>query len=242
MPTPILGLPYPTSADTADVPRDIKALADAVDPLGVVPVGALMLWPTAAAPAAWLLCDGHQVLAADYPKLAAVLGSAGGQITLPNFTDRFPVGPGASPVLGSGGNASNVLGVNQLPAHNHPVTDPGHTHGVGQAGGHGHSLNITNANVVDPQHVFAVAGGVAYTGLTNVTLGSTFILPTSTADYWHGEQGGHGHIGSTAVAIGDHAHALGTNGTGISTQNAGAGGAIENRPPFLVVNFIIRAL
>jgi microcystin-dependent protein len=242
MPTPILGLPYPVSADTADVPRDIKALADALDPVGTVPVGALMLWPTAISPVAWLLCDGHQVLASDYPKLAAVLGSAGGQITLPNFADRFPIGPGQTPVLGAGGVAANVLALNQLPAHNHAVTDPGHTHAMAIAGNHGHNLNISSSDVVDPAHRFAVAGGVAYTGLTNVTLGSTFILPTSTADNWHGEVGSHGHIGSTAQAAGDHAHAVTATVSGISTQNAGAGAAVENRPPFLAVNFIIRAL
>jgi microcystin-dependent protein len=75
-----------------------------------------------------------------------------------------------------------------------------------------------------------------------VTLGSTFILPTSTADNWHGEVGSHGHIGSTAQAAGDHAHAVTATVSGISTQNAGAGAAVENRPPFLAVNFIIRAL
>src|SRR4051812_35223478 len=53
MPTPILGLPYPTDDDLAQVPRDIKALADAIDPLGVLPVGALCMWPTAAAPTGW---------------------------------------------------------------------------------------------------------------------------------------------------------------------------------------------
>lgn len=244
MPTPILSLPYPSSADTADVPRDIKALADAVDPLGVVPTGALMLWPTDVAPTGWLLCNGGQVNAATYPKLAAVLGSAAGVITLPDFTDRFPVGTGASAVLGAGGANAVALATNQLPVHNHVVTDPTHTHTEQAAGYHGHSLNIAGANVVDPAHVFPVAGGVVPTwpaaGPYQQVGGQH--LPASTADSWHGEVGSHGHDGSTAIADGQHSHVVNPIGSGISIQNTGAGATHENRPAFRAINFIIRAV
>jgi microcystin-dependent protein len=234
MPTPILGLPYPTDSDLAHVPRDLKALADAIDPLGVVPVGGLCLWPTAIAPAAWLICDGHQVLAADYPKLSAVLGSAGGQITLPNLSDRFPCGPGANPLLGSGGAATVALGDTNVPPHAHSVAL-----GTNNTGTHGHALSIAGANVVDPAHVFAVAGGVTYANLANA--GPGVIVPISTADTWHGESGNHGHIGSTATPDGAHTHTVNGN-TGAYGGSGGGAVAHENRPPFLAVNFIIRAL
>lgn len=244
MPTPILTLPYPSSADTADVPRDIKALADAIDPLGTVPTGALMLWPTDIAPTGWLLCKGAQVNAATYPKLAAVLGSAAGVITLPDFTDRFPIGTGASPVLDAGGANAVAIDVTQLPAHSHVVTDPTHTHSEQATGYHGHSLSISNANVVDPAHAFAVAGGVVAlwppAGPYQQVGGQH--IPGSTADSWHGEGGSHGHIGSVAVGDGDHTHVINPAGSGISIQNTGAGATHENRPAFRAINFIIRAV
>ena len=87
-----LQLPYPTPDDTVDVPRDVKALADKIDPLGVVPIGSFMMWPTGVAPLNWLLMQGQQIDAAMYPALANVLGSSAGKITIPDMRDVFPVG------------------------------------------------------------------------------------------------------------------------------------------------------
>jgi microcystin-dependent protein len=235
--TPTLQLPYPESTDTANVPRDIKALADAMDPLGVAPVGAMFMWPAATAPAdvdgtgraLWLLMLGQALPAATYPKLAALLGSAGGNVTIPNMRDVFPVGAGAAALLSAGGAASVALTAAQIPSHIHGVALT-----AAPAGTHGHSLSITGSNVVDPQHVFAVAGGVSHV-FWGANLGSGDV-PLSTADNWHGEQGSHGHIGSTAVAVGDHTHTVNGN-----TATLGGDGTHENRPPFRAVNFIIRA-
>jgi microcystin-dependent protein len=143
--TPRLSLPYPTPDETVDVPRDIAALASAVDALGVVPVGAMAMWPTATPPAGWLPCLGQtNISAATYPALATVLGSSGGFILMPDFRDRFPVGAGPTmPISGAGstGGASTVtLSAAQIPAHSHAianvkakVADPTHNH-TGPAG------------------------------------------------------------------------------------------------------------
>lgn len=197
--TPILQLPYPVDGDTASVPRDVKALADAIDPLGVVPVGALMLWPTIVAPAAWLLCDGHQVLAADFPKLAAVLGSAAGQITLPDLRNRFPIGAGVAPPLATGGAATVALAVAEMPAHAHG----GATAFRDRSQSHAHPISAVSqpGQSGAPGATYVVGGGVVST--------------------------------TEAVDAPDHKHAIGAEG---------GGQAHENRPPFLVVSFIIRAL
>jgi hypothetical protein len=68
---------------------------------GCFPVG--MLSPFAGAgspPEGWLIADGSTKLAAEYPALAAVLGttygtSGVGSFKLPNFANKFPVGPGS---------------------------------------------------------------------------------------------------------------------------------------------------
>jgi hypothetical protein len=106
--TPNLSLPYPVPDDSVDVPRDIQALATALDAGRAVPVGSLLMWPTAAPPTGFLVCNGSTVSSATYPALAAVLGEAGGLVTLPDLRDTFPVGAGPTMALGSKGGAAAV--------------------------------------------------------------------------------------------------------------------------------------
>jgi microcystin-dependent protein len=182
--TPKLSLPYPTPDDTVDVPRDVSALANAIDPLGVVPVGAMMLWGTAVAPAGWLLANGQQVDSATNPGLAALLGQTAGKVTIPDMRDTFPVGAGPTMALGAVGGTSTVgLTLAQLPAHDHggktQLADRSLTHshtldtagqGVSSGSGGGYngtmspnsgvSVGATNAAATpDHQHVISAAGG-----------------------------------------------------------------------------------
>src|SRR4051812_50051306 len=92
--TPRLALPYPTPDDTADVPRDIQALANALDSLVYI-IGELRTFALAAAPAKWL-ASRSAVGQTDYPELYAALqntwdigGGAAGTVRA-----RPPVGRG----------------------------------------------------------------------------------------------------------------------------------------------------
>src|SRR4051812_2113972 len=107
--TSSLQLPYPVITDAADVPRDIKALADRIDALSVLGPGEIKIWPVATPPDTWALCDGSVVDAGGNPQLAALLGSSGGLVTLPDFTDRFPAGAG--PTNGAVGTADGDAAV-----------------------------------------------------------------------------------------------------------------------------------
>lgn len=132
--TPVLGLPYPALNDSADVPRDIEALAMGVDVLGVVPVGSVVMWMGAAAPSGWLLLNGQVVSAAQYPGLAAIFGESGGNVTLPDMRDRFPAGASATQALGSvGGEASHLLTAAEAAqkAVTSGLNSAGHTHTLG---------------------------------------------------------------------------------------------------------------
>lgn len=212
--TPTLQLPYPLPDDTVDVPRDVKALADALDPLGTVPVGAFMLWPTAIAPLNWLLMVGQQVDAALYPKLATLLGQSGGLVTIPDMRDFFPVGAGASPLGATGGAASVKLTGAQSGerGHNHS----GLTGARDRAQVHSHTGGT--------QAVFMGSGGENLIGYLMTAQGSPYGVKNQAA-------------GLTAdnADVPDHLHTIAMQ----AARDADA--AHENRPPFRAVNFIMRA-
>jgi microcystin-dependent protein len=208
--TPNLQLPYPTAGDTVDVPRDIKALADKVDPLGVVAVGSIVMWMAAAAPAGWLLMQGQTNLsAATYPGLAAIFGQSGGNIVMPDMRGRFPVGGGAGGgdnyAVGVKGGANPVaITTGNMPTHNHT----------------GFS-DFADRSLV---HAHRPPNG-AY----------PFAYATQTASAAAGNQyAAVGYFeGTTALdAAPDHKHAI---------ANSGLGLPLDARPPYLAVNFIVRA-
>src|SRR5215469_16888224 len=80
--TPNFSLPYPQEADNADVPKDIKALADRLEALftaGIgTPTGSFIPFAGATAPSGWLMCDGSAVSRTTYSALYAVIGTAYG--------------------------------------------------------------------------------------------------------------------------------------------------------------------
>lgn len=188
--TPTVALPYPELTDTPDVPRDVKALADkldtilaTLDPFAGVPVGAIAMWATAAAPTHWLLCDGTQVEGATWPELAAVLGTVSGKVTLPNLQARVPIGAGAGKALGAaGGDETVTLTGAQIPAHTHPD-----------------NINYGSAvTVPDGGYVFPVNGAVA--GVLAALTAGTANLPYSNLGVpWTGHTGAHGHAKSGGV-------------------------------------------
>lgn len=83
------------------------------------PVGEVTQWfgDKADCPAGWLVLDGSAFDGSQYPELAALLGGT----TLPNATDRFPIGAGTKGLGTTGGSPSVVIGANNLPPHSHNV-------------------------------------------------------------------------------------------------------------------------
>jgi microcystin-dependent protein len=88
------------------------------------PIGIITMWSGTVAPPNWGLCDGTTYTRTD----------GTGTIKSPDLRGRFVMGQGQGTSLTKrtlndvGGAESVTLTIAQLPAHNHGINDPGHTH------------------------------------------------------------------------------------------------------------------
>jgi len=112
----------------------------ASQPGDVFPSGVIMQYAGSSAPTNWLIADGSVVSRSTYANLFAAIGTTYGAgdgsttFGLPDLRDKVAVGKSGTKALGSTGGAATVaLITSQLPAHNHPVSDPGHNHSVNAA-------------------------------------------------------------------------------------------------------------
>jgi len=186
--------------------------------LAGLPAGLVCMWSGSIAtiPAGWVLCSGQTVARAD----------GTGNITAPDFRNRFIVAAGADYAVGAtggttghdhGGTVSSVaLTAAQMPVHSHGVSDPGHGHTVNDPG-HAHTYDGHSGL----SWIWA-SGSVA---ATNGMLGPTGRATTASG---------------TGVSIN-------VNGTGISIGNAGGGeahnhtiGGVDHRPPYYAIAFIMK--
>lgn len=231
-------LPFPNTdrSDTADVPRDISALAQATDASLLSLrrddlIGEIKIWPTLVAPTGFLICDGSVLAqAGQYAALYGVVGGAfntggegAGNFRLPDCRGRTLFGIdgaggrlSANDALGnSGGFEAVTLNSGQIPAHAHPVNDPGHGHNVNDPS-HDHDLQTAGQTSQGSQP----GAGSIYGGVMAQNSG-TGVGKTQK-----------GLTGLTIVA----------NGTGLTVQpNVGGGGSHPNLPPYLIIgNYVIR--
>jgi microcystin-dependent protein len=116
-------------------------------------------------PAGWLLCDGSSVATATYPDLHTAIGyaygGAGANFNLPNMVGVFTKGA-ATQTATTGGANSKTLTVSEMPAHDHTINDPGHTHEIGGTYS-GSTLNVS----------FSGRGVNSYSSTTGITINNT---------------------------------------------------------------------
>lgn len=111
------------------------------------PAGTVIDYAGATIPVGFIACDGTVYAQATYPDLYAAIGSywnvggeGAGNFRVPNLGGRATIGGGSGfsttpRFLGTYlGEEAITLGVGEIPAHAHAVTDPGHHHGTDPAG------------------------------------------------------------------------------------------------------------
>jgi microcystin-dependent protein len=183
----------------------------------MAPIGSIVIWPTATAPAGWLLCNGMNYNTTTYPALYAVIGYTYGRFPdlptdlflVPNLMGKFPLGAGTTGTSATprglatvgGDDRSSLTSANMLPPHVHGSTNLT----TNSAGGHQHGINRRNA-----------AGTVG-----GVSMGQ-----------------GANNTDDLTVSNGAHTH----NVTGQTDDGVGTSAPFNTIPPYLALNFIIRAV
>jgi microcystin-dependent protein len=183
-----LAASYETTLPTA-LPADPAALV--LNNAGLIraiigaflPVGAFLDFAGTTAPPGFLECDGSEVSRTTYADLFAVIGTIWGPgdgtttFNLPDARRRTNIGKGGSVLQSPGNIVGNVGGeqehvqtINEIAAHDHEISDPGHSHQqfVG-AGGASLVPQSTTANV------FAGANftGTSTTGVITLNSGGS---------------------------------------------------------------------
>jgi len=202
---------------------------------GTVPVGGIIMWSGSRIPNGWALCDGHVTSEGiTTPDLRGrfIVGSGQNSIGLSDPTSWDPdyLSPGNLSNKGivkgkTGGKKAIALSINDLPPHSHIINL-----GTTYAGEHNHPYIITENDGAfsayirngAPGRVLTHIGGyyVSYDTLTKQTV--KINLPRDLG-------------GNQMEAMPNHSHLVSGN-----TNTTGLGQAIENRPSYYVLAFIMR--
>lgn len=194
----------------------------------LVPQGGIIMWSgsVAAVPTGWALCDGSN--------------------GTPDLRGRFIIGAGGAYAVAATGGAETVtLAEANLPAHTHgfgtlAVASGGsHTHTLASASAAsgGNSFSINSRRQDGTNSIFSGASGIT---LTESGAGGSFTRVgsgggTSAADNIS-YTGTHTHtLSGTTDSGGAHTHTLSG-----ATASIGSGTAVENRPPYYALAYIMK--
>lgn len=201
--------------------QELTALQTAVNGLSAVPVGSIMIWSGATAPEGWHLCDGAHLNSATYPALYAVIGHTYGgyaedDFCLPDMRGRYVAGKGANDYnsLGAKGGANSVaLTTDEMPSH---------THGLGTLNSRG---TFPAVDLQYDQYAAAYRNTIKTRkdADNNEVRFNTNLKGGGSSDRWG--------------SVYDFDWRQGISG---ALGSEGGGQSHENRPPFIVMNYIIK--
>jgi len=231
--------------------RGEAATAAATAVSGALPVGVITAYWGTAAPAGWLICNGSSFSAATYPALAAFLGGT----TLPNLKGRMLVGIDAAQTefdtLGeTGGSKTASITSANLPTHTHSID---HDHGAKtSAGGSSHDHGLTNHNHGGGTgvHSHTFNGGVwgtsntAHTHYIGGSAGEVSAAPQGAGRASSAADISTVGVANTTQGSADtaHTHSVDLDNFAGSSGNGGfAGTAMAALPPYIAINYLIKA-
>lgn len=198
---------------------EVDSLKAKIAGLIPAPVGSIQMWPSDNLPDGYHLCDGSSLSKDEYPSLFAVLGTtfggSGNSFKLPDMQGLFVAGKGANSYnnIGAKGGANTVaLGISNMPKHNHNSSNSTTDGSITISGGsHQHSFTVK------------VDAGTSHKYENRVST--------------HGNDSNDYVVWKTSTD-GNHTHSVSLKARGGDSN--GVTVAHENRPPFIVLNYIIK--
>jgi microcystin-dependent protein len=206
-----------------------------------MPVASVCAFASLTAPAGWLKCDGLAVSRTTYSVLFGIIGTTYGvgdgstTFNLPNLVGEFIRGTPVGRDVGSKQAGS-------LAAHTHPLSDPGHTHGVSASqaahshgittGSHGHTIN-------DPGHNHnltvgsADGGGLIAWAQSPGAVFQTAVAGTGISINGVGNLGGNTDAQQPAVTV--------NIASATTNETVGATGDAETVPQNVAMDYYIKA-
>jgi microcystin-dependent protein len=196
------------------------------------PVGSLQAYAGASAPTGWLMCDGTSYSTSVYPDLFSVLGytygGSSGNFNVPDLRGRVPIGAGTG--AQNGGTGSGVIsGGTSLTARSR-----GAFGGDERLQTHTHTGTTGNMNSNNVHQPYVVSPGGHTWGADFGGTGGFAVFKFSPSSI-NGGCYGNVPLRTEAFDI-NHQHNFTTN---THNQSTGTG---ANMPPFVVTNYIIKAL
>jgi microcystin-dependent protein len=103
---------------------------------GTIAAGIISMYAGSSDPSGWYICDGRSLSRTTastlFTAIGTTYGGSGDLFSIPDLRNQFIVGVGSGYGLNAkGGTTSTTMSVDQLPAHSHGITDPGHGHTIG---------------------------------------------------------------------------------------------------------------
>lgn len=187
------------------------------------------------------------------------VGKTGGALSVTLLTENLPSHTHTTPAH----SHTTQAHTHTVTAHTHSIPNHAHTQTVDTAGGHTHGTTATTTSGGDHQHDTRVNDGTNFvrTGSANGAVWSGINTANLTA-----QAGGHTHsVSVSEPSAGGHTHTItqsqsggGTSGSGNDTLasatttvdsggsgtsgSTGTGTAVTTLPPYVALNYIIKAL
>lgn len=205
---------------------------------GMCPIGTIIIWTNTTKPdgyGEWLLCDGGVVSSTEYQDLSNVLGSTGGNITLPDLKDRYTKGGPLTverDISFGGTGYTTDISLTDIPSHTHIFDN--HTHNKSANVHHHETLSHSHNITVNNSHHHATndhTHDITENGSHSHELDHTHTLNTSShihdASHNHGvtETVSTGHSHGSVARINDlewNSHKKGNGSGGVSKDDEGS--------------------